>query len=53
MDDNVQRIRWTNEVIKGFLETCIAEINRVGRNGGSLRKESWDNVAKKIMKCAI
>ena len=48
MDDNVQRIRWTNESIKCFLETCIAEINRVGRNGGSLRKESWDNVAKKI-----
>ena len=47
MDENV-RIRWNNENIKCFLEMCIDVVNKVGRNGGSLRKESWTTLVKKL-----
>ncbi|XP_024996638.1 L10-interacting MYB domain-containing protein-like [Cynara cardunculus var. scolymus] len=47
MDDNV-RVKWTNELTKRFLETCIEEVHKVGRNGGSLRKETWVKVEIKL-----
>ncbi|KAJ9553695.1 hypothetical protein OSB04_017740 [Centaurea solstitialis] len=40
--------RWTNEMIKCFLETCIDEVNKVGRNGGSLTKDTWTKLATKL-----
>ena len=48
LEDKTQRLNWTPEAIKCFLESCISEINTVGRNGGSLRKESWIKVAKNV-----
>ncbi|KAJ9546559.1 hypothetical protein OSB04_019102 [Centaurea solstitialis] len=47
MDENT-RIRWTNEMIKCFLETCIDEVNKVGRNGASLTKDTWTKLATKL-----
>ncbi|XP_024966753.1 uncharacterized protein LOC112506738 [Cynara cardunculus var. scolymus] len=47
MDENV-RLRWTNEITKCFLETCMEEVNKVVRNGGSLRKETWMKLATKF-----
>lgn len=42
------RIKWSDGLTKCFLEACIEEINKVGRNGGSLRKETWAKVGKKL-----
>ena len=47
MEDNV-RMKWTNEQIKVFLEACIEDVNTMGRNGGSLHKETWVKVAAKL-----
>ncbi|KAK9048359.1 hypothetical protein SSX86_032678 [Deinandra increscens subsp. villosa] len=33
--------QWTNDQLKCLLETCIEEINTVGRKGLSLHKDSW------------
>ncbi|KAJ9566836.1 hypothetical protein OSB04_002802 [Centaurea solstitialis] len=41
-------LRWIPESIKCFLESCISEVNTVGRNGGSLQKNSWSKVAKSL-----
>lgn len=35
-------------MIKCFLETCIEEVNKFGRNGGSLRKDTWTKLATKL-----
>ncbi|KAJ0753504.1 putative Myb/SANT-like domain-containing protein [Helianthus annuus] len=32
---------WSNDQLKCFLETCIEDVNKVGRKGLSLHKESW------------
>ncbi|XP_021999537.1 uncharacterized protein LOC110896601 [Helianthus annuus] len=32
---------WSNDQLKCLLETCIEEVNKVGRKGLSLHKESW------------
>ncbi|XP_076894521.1 L10-interacting MYB domain-containing protein-like [Bidens hawaiensis] len=48
MENNDGRQQWTDETIKCMLDTCLEEIGRVGRNGQSLRKESWDRLGKKL-----
>ncbi|XP_021971435.1 uncharacterized protein LOC110866600 [Helianthus annuus] len=49
MKTNDDRQQWTHEAIKCMLETCLEEIGRVGRNGQSLRRESWGRVGAKLM----
>ncbi|KAE8704459.1 hypothetical protein F3Y22_tig00110450pilonHSYRG00153 [Hibiscus syriacus] len=39
--DMGEKQQWSNEHLKCLLETCIEEINNVGRKGLSLHKESW------------
>ncbi|KAD5508769.1 hypothetical protein E3N88_16472 [Mikania micrantha] len=36
-----EKQQWSNEHIKCLLETCIEEINSVGKKGLSLHKDSW------------
>ncbi|GJR73490.1 L10-interacting MYB domain-containing protein-like protein [Tanacetum coccineum] len=43
------RMKWSKNCIKHFLEACIEEVNKVGRkNEGSLRRPSWTNVGKQL-----
>lgn len=37
---------WLNEQIKCLLGTCLEEINRVGRQGGSMHKEPHTKLGK-------
>ncbi|KAJ9538787.1 hypothetical protein OSB04_031520 [Centaurea solstitialis] len=46
-EDNTQRLKWTPESIRCFLESCLAEVNTVGRNGGSLQKKLLGKGGKK------
>ncbi|XP_076939611.1 L10-interacting MYB domain-containing protein-like [Bidens hawaiensis] len=39
-----EKQQWSNKQIKCLLETCIEEINTVGKNGLSLHRDSWANV---------
>ncbi|KAK1406190.1 hypothetical protein QVD17_41479 [Tagetes erecta] len=48
METNDGRQQWTDDAIKCLLETCLEEIERIGRNGQSLRKESWAIFGKKL-----
>ncbi|KAF5785857.1 putative Myb/SANT-like domain-containing protein [Helianthus annuus] len=48
METNDGRQQWTHEAIKCMLEICLEEIGRVGRNGQSLRRESWGRVGAKL-----
>ncbi|KAJ0469029.1 putative Myb/SANT-like domain-containing protein [Helianthus annuus] len=41
-----EKQQWSNEHLKCLLETCIEEINTVGRKGLSLHKDSWNNLGK-------
>nr|GEW01294.1 myb/SANT-like domain, Harbinger transposase-derived nuclease domain protein [Tanacetum cinerariifolium] len=44
------RMKWSENCIKHFLEACIEEVNKVGRkNEGSLRRPSWTNVGKQLL----
>ena len=49
MDANVC-VRWTNEIIERFLETCIKEVNNVGRNRSSFQKVGlrWQQSSKRF-----
>lgn len=40
--------QWSDDVIKCVLDTCVEEIQRVGRNGQSLQKESWVKLANNL-----
>ncbi|KAJ9544803.1 hypothetical protein OSB04_024510 [Centaurea solstitialis] len=42
-------LQQTPESIRCFLESCLSEVNIVGRNGGSLQKNSWVKVAKNLL----
>ncbi|XP_012850033.1 PREDICTED: uncharacterized protein LOC105969802 [Erythranthe guttata] len=43
--DENNRVRWNNnEVDKCFLESCIQEVALNGREGGSLKAESWSKI---------
>ena len=33
--------QWTNEQLKCLVDTCIEEVESVGRKGLSLQKDSW------------
>ncbi|XP_012833691.1 PREDICTED: uncharacterized protein LOC105954568 [Erythranthe guttata] len=47
--DENNRGRWNNnEVDKCFLESCIQEVALNGREGGSLKAESWTKVMKAL-----
>ncbi|KAL4579475.1 hypothetical protein LXL04_015623 [Taraxacum kok-saghyz] len=35
------KITWSQEQLKCLLETCIEEVNKVGRKGLSMHKDSW------------
>ncbi|CAI9273387.1 unnamed protein product [Lactuca saligna] len=35
---------WSNQQLKCLLETCIEEVNKVGRKGLSLHKDSWNKL---------
>ncbi|KAD6795991.1 hypothetical protein E3N88_06887 [Mikania micrantha] len=39
-----EKQQWSNEHIKCLLETCIEEINNVGKKGLSLHKDSWNKL---------
>ncbi|KAD5960889.1 hypothetical protein E3N88_12361 [Mikania micrantha] len=39
-----EKQQWSNEHIKCLLETCIEEINNVGKKGLSLNKDSWNKL---------
>ncbi|KAD3066764.1 hypothetical protein E3N88_34644 [Mikania micrantha] len=39
-----EKQKWSNEHIKCLLETCIEEINNVGKKGLSLHKDSWNKL---------
>lgn len=36
-----EKIQWSYEQLKCLLDTCIEEVNKVGRKGLSMHKESW------------
>ncbi|KAL7596529.1 hypothetical protein Lser_V15G30177 [Lactuca serriola] len=36
-----EKQQWTNEHLKCLLDTCIEEVESVGRKGLSLQKDSW------------
>ncbi|XP_060197427.1 uncharacterized protein LOC132626530 isoform X1 [Lycium barbarum] len=38
------RLTWRLEVVKTFLETCIQEVSLNGRQGSSLKPDSWNKV---------
>nr|XP_043616204.1 uncharacterized protein LOC122588135 [Erigeron canadensis] len=42
------RQQWTDEAIKCVLETCIEEMERIGKRGQSLCRESWGRLGKKL-----
>ncbi|KAK9073758.1 hypothetical protein SSX86_006352 [Deinandra increscens subsp. villosa] len=48
MDNNDSRQTWTDDSTKFLLESCVEEFARVGRNGSSLLRESWDVLGKKL-----
>lgn len=49
--DQKDRVRWNNaEVDKCFLEACIHEVTLNGREGGSLKAESWINIMNILKK---
>ncbi|KAL8223188.1 hypothetical protein R6Q57_020587 [Mikania cordata] len=39
-----EKQQWSNEHIKCLLETCIEEINNVGKKGLSLHKDLWNKL---------
>ncbi|KAL8223927.1 hypothetical protein R6Q57_019402 [Mikania cordata] len=39
-----EKKQWSNEHIKCLLETCIEEINNVGKKGLSLHNDSWNKL---------
>ncbi|KAL8228098.1 hypothetical protein R6Q57_015682 [Mikania cordata] len=41
-----EKHQWSNEQIKCLLETCIDEINSVGKRGLSLHKDSWNKLGR-------
>ncbi|KAD1059745.1 hypothetical protein E3N88_43347 [Mikania micrantha] len=41
-----EKHQWSNEEIKCLLETCIEEINSVGKRGLSLHKDSWNKLGR-------
>ncbi|KAJ0715472.1 putative Myb/SANT-like domain-containing protein [Helianthus annuus] len=41
-----EKQQWSNDYLKCLLETCIEEINTVGRKGLSLHKDSWKKLGK-------
>ncbi|KAD4889271.1 hypothetical protein E3N88_21344 [Mikania micrantha] len=41
-----EKHQWSNEEIKCLLETCIEEINNVGKRGLSLHKDSWNKLGR-------
>ncbi|XP_076920118.1 uncharacterized protein LOC143581164 [Bidens hawaiensis] len=41
-----ERQYWSNEHLKCLLETCIEEINIVGKKGLSLQKDSWNKLGR-------
>ncbi|KAF5773447.1 putative Myb/SANT-like domain-containing protein [Helianthus annuus] len=41
-----EKQQWSNDHLKCLLETCIEEINTVGRKGLSLHKDSWNKLGK-------
>ncbi|VFQ77160.1 unnamed protein product [Cuscuta campestris] len=41
-----EKQQWSNEQIKCLLETCIEEVNTLGRKGLSLHKESWNKLGR-------
>ncbi|GJX29329.1 Myb/SANT-like domain, harbinger transposase-derived nuclease domain protein [Tanacetum coccineum] len=48
MGDSSDKLNFTAEQLKFFLETCVDEVNRLGPNGGSLHVESWKKVAQTL-----
>ena len=49
-----EKQQWSSEQIKCLLETCIEEVNTVGRKGLSLQKESWIKLGKVLKeKCGL
>lgn len=42
------KLQWSNEQVKCLLDTCIDEVNRIGRKGGSMHKESWVTLGKAL-----
>ncbi|KAL4577744.1 hypothetical protein LXL04_013857 [Taraxacum kok-saghyz] len=41
-----EKHQWSNDQIKCLLETCIEEVNTIGRKGLSLHKDSWNKVGR-------
>ena len=41
-----EKHQWTNDQIKCLLESCIEEVNTLGRKGLSLHKDSWNKVGR-------
>ncbi|CAI9262243.1 unnamed protein product [Lactuca saligna] len=41
-----EKQQWTNEHLKFLLDTCIEEVESVGRKGLSLQKDSWIRLAR-------
>lgn len=50
MGDSSEKLNFTAEQLKFFLETCIDEVNRLGPSpsGGSLCVDSWKKVAQAL-----
>ena len=48
MGVNKERKNWSNAALKCLLETCIDEVNKEGRNGGSMYKTSWVRLGKTL-----
>ncbi|XP_012832691.1 PREDICTED: uncharacterized protein LOC105953561 [Erythranthe guttata] len=49
--DENNRVRWNNsEVDRCFLEACIREVALNGREGGSLKSESWTTIMNTLKK---
>lgn len=44
------KLEWSNEQVKFLLETCIEEVNKFGRKGGSMYKRSWVRLGKALKK---
>ncbi|XP_076951113.1 L10-interacting MYB domain-containing protein-like [Bidens hawaiensis] len=41
-----EKQQWSNAHLKCLLETSIEEVNKVGRKGLSLQKDSWNNLGR-------
>ncbi|XP_076881141.1 uncharacterized protein LOC143529183 [Bidens hawaiensis] len=41
-----EKQQWSNEHLKCLLDTSIEEVNKVGRKGLSLQKDSWNNLGR-------